>query len=170
MEILSNVWIWIVTALSGLSVVGIVAAVVCAVVKGTISRQIQKYNLKKLYEELWEMQIDRIKKISFSQSIEPLAKSELLKVTEVADEKVAEKLEKVQVQYDHLINILEKFYAYFEDSLVSESKKADLKEALESAKVEVAKPTEIAIDEIIVEEPKQAVENKKEPRKSKIER
>ena len=154
MEFINNIWIWIGSAIGGISLAGIIAAIVYGCLKGAFNRTISKINLEKTSETIANKQMERIKKVSFSQNIQPIVESELRKITDAANEYIKKELDETQKRYDNVINILEKFYAYFDDSLVSESKKQELKKALEEAKSEVPVSNEIQIKEIVVEEPK----------------
>ena len=168
MEILNNIWVWLVGILSGVSFTGIVAAVIYGCLKGGFNRTLQKINIEKIVEGVVNKQMERIKKVSFTQNIQPLVESELLKVYEKTNETVVKELQKTQEKYDKLVNVLEKFYAYFDDSLVSDSKKQELKEALDTAKTE--KPKDIEIKEIEIEELEENKEQKEKTKKTKIER
>ena len=66
--------------------------------------------------------------------------------------------------------VLEKFYAYFDDSLVSENKKQELRQALDEAKNKPVETQNIKVDEIVEEEAKQAVETEYSRQKGNIER
>ena len=72
--------------------------------------------------------------VGFKQSIAPLVKSELVKVVEVVDDKLNEKLDEVDKRYSEIVNILSKLSAYFDNSIaVSETAKQELREALADA-------------------------------------
>ena len=92
------------------------------------------------------------------------------KITEAANEYIKASLAETQKKYDKLIAVLEKFYAYFDDSMVSETKKQELKQALEEAKTEPKSAQSIVVEETISQEQKQAVEPKETAKKNKIER
>lgn len=158
MEIFNNVLIWILGAVGGITVGGIVAAIIIGCIKGAFNRAIQKMNVEKVAESVVDKQMDRIKAVSFTQNIQPIAVSELKKVTETANAYLKEQLEATQKQYNQIINVLEKFYAYFDDSLVSDKKKQELKLAIEDAKGTMPN-SEIAVKEIVIEEPKKKKDN-----------
>lgn len=170
MEFLSNIWLWIVSAIGGLSIAGIITTVIYGTLKGAFNRTIQKMNIEKINENLANKQMERIKKVSFTQNIQPLVETELRKITEAANEYIKKELQETQKKYDNVIAVLEKFYAYFDDSLVSDFKKEELRKALDDAKNDTSKPNEIYVDEIIIEEPKSAVETKEISKKVKINR
>ena len=170
MEFLSNIGMWIVGALGGLSIAGIISAIIYGCLKGAFNRTLQKMNIEKINENLANKQMERIKKVSFTQNIQPLVETELKKVTEAANEYIKKELIETQKKYDNVIMVLEKFYAYFDDSLVSDVKKEELRKALDDAKNDTSKPNEINVDEIVIEEPKKAVETKETSKKTKIDR
>lgn len=168
MEFLNEIWLWILGILGGVSYTGIIAAVIYGCLKGGFNRTLQKMNIEKINENLANKQMERIKQVSFKQNIQPIVESELKKVTETANEYIKKQLEEVQKKYDNVIAVLEKFYAYFDDSLVSDSKKQDLKQALQDAKTETSTPNEIEVSQVVIEEPKE--EKKEKIKKTKIER
>ena len=170
MEFLSNIGMWIVGALGGLTITGIISAIIYGCLKGAFNRALQKMNIEKINENLANKQMERIKKVSFTQNIQPLVETELKKVTEAANEYLKKELIETQKKYDNVIMVLEKFYAYFDDSLVSDVKKEELRKALDDAKNDTSKPNEINVDEIVIEEPKKAVETKETSKKTKIDR
>ena len=169
-DFLSNVGVQLVAFFSGLSLTTIVALVIYFCIKGAWDKTLKKVNLEKFSEDLANKQTERIKEVSFKQNIQPIVESELKRITENYDNRLLEELTKTQEKYNNLILVLEKFYAYFEDSLVSESKKEELKEAIENAKEEAPISNETETEEIIIDEPKTAPEPKEKPKKAKIER
>ena len=169
-EVLSNVWVWIVGALSGLSVTGIIAAIIYGVVKGGFNRSMQRLNFEKMFRTMLNEYLERIKQVSFAQNIQPLVESELRKITETAKEYNKKAYEELSKKYDNLIAVMEKFFAYFDDSLVSDTKKKELKEALDIAKKDVLVSKTIEVKEIVFDEIKPKAELKEKPKKTRIER
>lgn len=170
MEIFNEIWVWLVAALGGISITSILTAVIIGCLKGAFNRTISKINVEKIADDATNKGIEKVKKISFEQSIQPIVESELKKITEEANKYIEASLIETQKKYDNLIAILEKFYAYFDDSLVSESKKQELKQALEDAKNEPRTAQSVVVEETISQEQKQAVEPKEAAKKNKIER
>lgn len=175
MEFVSNIWTWIGISLGGVSLAGIIVAIIYGSLKGAFNRTIRKVNVEKIAERVCDKSIDRIKEVSFTQNIQPIVESELKKITEEANKYIDKNLKDTQEKYDQLIAILEKFYAYFDDSLVSDAKKQELKKAIEQAKM--AKPQlskEFGIKEIVIESQKDKEQKKvvlvKPQDKIKIER
>ena len=82
MEILSQIWVWIGTAIGGVSLAGIISAIIYGSLKGAFNRTISKINVQKIAEQATEKGVDKVKKISFTHSIQPIVESELKKVNE----------------------------------------------------------------------------------------
>lgn len=170
MEIFNEIWVWLVAALGGISMTSIITAVIIGCLKGAFNKTISKINVEKIADDATNKGIEKVKRISFEQSIQPIVESELKKITEAANEYIKASLAETQKRYDKLIAVLEKFYAYFDDSMVSETKKQELKQALEEAKTEPKSAQSVVVEETINQEQKQAVEPKETAKKNKIER
>ncbi len=164
MEMLDVVIQWIVGIVGGLSISAIISAIIYGLVKGIAKKIVAKINVEKISEKATERGIEKIKKISFEQSIQPVVESELKKITEQANEYIKKEIGVLQNQYNALLETLEKFYAFFDDSMVSEKKKEDLKQTIEKAKIANPKPQEI----LIVDEQKSS-ENKPQTNKNQTE-
>lgn len=135
MEILQSVWTWIASALGGVTLAGIITGIIYGCLKGAFNRAINKINVEKISEKATEKGIDRVKEVTFKHSIQPLVESELKKVNEYSVEVLREELVEVKREYNHVIGILEKLAAYFDNSIgVSESAKKELHQAIEEAK------------------------------------
>ena len=174
MEILSEIWIWIGSAFGGVSIAAIVSAVIYGCLKGAFNRTISKLNVKKIADEATKQGVEKVKKISFTQSIQPLVESELKKITEEANHYIDKGLAETQAKYDKLIAVIEKLAAYFDNSIgVSDTAKEELKQAIADAKEEpIEKEQEIILESepVIEKEPEQSIEQPKATKKSKIER
>ena len=170
MEILNEIWVWIGSVLGGLTVTGVLSAIIAGTLKGAFNKTISKINVEKIAEDATNKGIEKVKKISFEQSLQPIVESELKKVNEAANEYIKKALSDTQKGYDNIIAVLEKFYAYFDDSLVSENKKQELRQALDEAKNKPVDTQNIKVDEIVEEEAKQAVETEYSRQKGNIER
>lgn len=165
--IFQTVWGWILAAVGGLSFTGILTAVIWVCLKGSFNRAIEKANLKKTQEDAAEQAaekaVDKIKNVSFKQSLQPVVESQLKKVSEEAQEMVKAELEEVNANYTKLLNVLEALSKYFDNSIgVSEDAKAELKSAIAQAREE--KVDEHLEEEIKVEQEKEEVAEK--PKKS----
>ena len=167
MEELTAVWQYIVPIFSGITLAGIVSAVIYACLKGAFSRLINKINVKeiakKATDEGVERSLEKIKDVSFKQSIQPLVESELKKIEEMAKQTSKEELVKVQEQYNKLLDIIEAFAHYFDNSIgVVETAKEDLKTKIADART----APEIAENEIVVEFAKEEEKKDKKQKKS----
>ena len=145
MEIL-NIWVWIVSALGGVSLAGVISAAIYGCLKGAFSKTISKINVEKIAKDATEKGIDKVKAVSFSHSIQPLVESELKKINELSVEVVKKELNEVKAEYKTLINIIKKLSAYFDNSIgVSDTAKQELKQAIAEAENEPIEPTNYAV-------------------------
>lgn len=157
MEVLDIIWQYIAPIFGGLSIAGIISAIIYGCLKGAFNRTISKINTEKIAKDAVDKGVEKVKEVSFKHNIQPLVQSELKKVTEEANEYLKQELESVKEQYAKLLNVLGKFAAYFDNSIgVPDEAKQELKQALLDAEIE---PTtgEIVVDsKIIVEDTKSA--------------
>ena len=169
MDILNAVWQYVVPIFGSLSFAGIFSAIIYGVLKGAFSRTISKINVEKIADEATEKGIKKVKEVSFKHSIQPLVESELNKINEKAVEVVEKTLGEVQAKYDNLIAILEKFSAYFDNSIgVPLETREELKKTIQAAKTEPKMTESEAVVEFVEEKPKQAVEQVKTKQKAKL--
>ena len=147
MEFLSEVWIWLVGILGGISVTAIITAVICGCLKGAFNKVVAKIDTKKIADKAVEEGVAKVKKVTFTHNIQPLVESGMEKVYENMNQKLAEVLEKLYKKQDKMINIMEKFYAYFDNSMVADETKKALKDAIAEAKDERTE-----VDSVVVEE------------------
>lgn len=149
MEFLNEIWVWIVGAIGGLSITGIISAIIYGALKGGFNRAIARINVEEIAENATEKGIGRVKSISFTQSIQPLVESELKKVTEQANNYIEKALAKTQENYMKLLKVLQKLSAYFETSVyVSDETKEELRQAIEDAgEDEIVQEQEITVVE-----------------------
>lgn len=152
-EIFQKIALYLGIGVGGLTVGGLIVGIVFAFVKGYAKRTGEKLNVKQIVKDTINETVGQIKKIAMTHSIQPLVNSEMEKVNEKVDKRLIEMCEKVDKRLDKIVNIQEKFYAYFDDSMVSEDKKKALKEAIEDAKQGV-----VEIESVIVEESPKAEE------------
>ena len=146
MEILNEIWVWIVSALGGVSLAGVISAAIYGCLKGAFSKTISKINVEKIAKDATEKGIDKVKAVSFSHSIQPLVESELKKINEMSVEVVKKELNEVKAEYKTLINIVKKLSAYFDNSIgVSDTAKQELKQAIAEAENEPIEPTNYAV-------------------------
>ena len=153
MEILNEIWVWIVSALGGVSLAGVISAAIYGCLKGAFSKTISKINVEKIAKDATEKGIDKVKAVSFSHSIQPLVESELKKINELSVEVVKKELNEVKAEYKTLINIVKKLSAYFDNSIgVSDTAKQELKQAIAEAENEPIEPTNYAVVSKVEEE------------------
>lgn len=166
MEILNQVWLWIGTALGGVTLAGIISAIICGCLKGAFNKTIAKINVQKIADQATEKGVEKVKKISFTHSIQPIVESELKKINEFYVEVLRSEMEDVSKKYDRVIKILEKLSAYFDNSIgVTETAKQELKKAIAEAKNEIVEAESVVIEDI-KEAPAKKIETA-EPAKTK---
>ena len=161
MEFLNEIWVWIMSAIGGLSLSAIISSIIYGCLKGAFNKTISKINVESIADKATEKGIERVKKVSFTHNIQPLVESGLEKVNEKAVETLREELVKLDNKYNNIINILEKQAAYFDNSIgVPEEKKAELKQAIVEAQNKPVVAESVVIDEIVIPSTNQAVEPK----------
>lgn len=172
MEFLNQIWVWVAGILGGISYTGIIGAVIYGCLRGGFNRTIQKLNVEKINENIANKQMERIKKVSFTQNIQPIVESELKKITENANAYIDKAYEKVEIKFDKILNVMKCFAAYFDNSIaVTDEAKENLKNAIAEAEKETSKPVEIDVQEIVIEEtPKVTEQPKVKVSKTKVER
>ena len=164
MEILNEIWVWIVSALGGVSLAGVISAAIYGCLKGAFSKTISKINVDKIAKDATEKGIDKVKAVSFSHSIQPLVESELKKINELSVEVVKKELNEVKAEYKTLINIIKKLSAYFDNSIgVSDTAKQELKQAIAEAENEPIEPTNYAVVGKVEEEVEAKDKTEREP-------
>ena len=159
MEILNQIWVWILSAVGGLTLTGIITAIIYGSLRGAFNKTISKINVQKIADQATEKGVERVKKISFTHSIQPIVESELKKINEHSTEVIKGSLKETSEKYDKLINVMEKLSAYFDNSIgVSESAKVELREAIKEAKEEKPMVAESVVsDEVVVVEEKEEI-------------
>ena len=164
MEILNEIWVWIVSALGGVSLAGVISAAIYGCLKGAFSKTISKINVEKIAKDATDKGIDKVKAVSFSHSIQPLVESELKKINEMSVEVVKKELNEVKAEYKTLINIVKKLSAYFDNSIgVSDTAKQELKQAIAEAENEPVEPTNYAVVGKVEEEDEAKDKTEREP-------
>lgn len=164
MEILNEIWVWIVSALGGVSLAGVISAAIYGCLKGAFSKTISKIDVEKIAKDATDKGIDKVKAVSFSHSIQPLVESELKKINEMSVEVVKKELNEVKAEYKTLINIVKKLSAYFDNSIgVSDTAKQELKQAIAEAENEPVDPTNYAVVGKVEEENEAKDKTAREP-------
>lgn len=152
-ETISQVLTWIGGILGGISVSAIITAIICGVLKGGFSKAVSKIDVEGIAEKTTEKSIERIKDVSFKQSIQPIVEAELEKVNVKSREFIEKALEETQARYDKLIKVIESLASYFDNSIgVSEEAKENLRKAIKDAEILPVADNNIEIEEIVVEE------------------
>lgn len=164
MEWLNNLWNTIAPYVSGISVAGILSAVIYGVLRGAFNKTISKINVKEISENATEKGIEKIKEVSFKQSIQPLVESELKKITEQANEYIKSELKEVNENYEKLIGCIEALAKYFDNSIgVPQKAKDELKEKIAIAKNQEKDVVSNLSEDISVKIEAPIVEEKVEP-------
>ena len=172
MEFLNELWVWILSAVGGVSLSAVISAVIYGCLKGAFNKTISKINVEQIADKATEKGVERVKKVSFTHNIQPIVESELKKINENSVEVLKKELADVQDKYDNVINILEKLACYFDNSIgVADEKKVELKQAIAKAQNKPMVAESVVVDEIVVPDTKQAVEPKFERKSTtKVER
>lgn len=177
MEIFNQIWVWILSAVGGLTLTGVITAIIYGSLRGAFNKTISKINVQKIADQATEKGVEKVKKISFTHSIQPIVESELKKINEHSTEVIKDSFKETSEKYDKLINVVEKLAAYFDNSIgVSETAKAELKEAIKEAKDEKPELAECVVEEEVAEikeEPKEVIIEKpaeEKKKSSKVER
>ena len=163
MEWINQIWVWILGGLSGVTLGGIITWLNSWNVSRSIHKTMKKYNPAKSQQDAIDQGLEKIKGVTFKHEIQPLVQSEIVKVNENAVKSLKNELREIKAQYTHQTLILEKLAAYFDNSIVSEAKKAELHEAIEEAKA-----TPLYVESVVLEE-KLKEEYKPQPKAKKKE-
>jgi hypothetical protein len=143
---------YVVSIFSGISVGGLISAIIYGCLKGAFSRTIAKIDVDKAEKAAVDKGIEKIQNVTFTHSIQPLVESELKKITEEANAYIKRELEETQRRYLLLVDCVAKLAAYFDNSIgVPDSAKEALKEALEIAENAPVEPAPVE-SVVVVEE------------------
>ena len=157
MDWINQIWVWILSAVGGLTLSSIITAISVAFIKGKIAKTIAKVNFEKIEENAVNKGLEKLKGVTFKHEIQPLVQSEIVKVNENAVKSLKNELKEIKAQYTHQTLILEKLAAYFDNSIVSEAKKAELHQAIEEAKSAPLYVESVVLEEKLKEEYKPQV-------------
>lgn len=156
MNTLNLIWQYVLPIGGGITVGAILISIATLCFKAFASKLISKINIEKVENKAVEKGIEKVKEISFSQSIEPIAKSELEKVTEQANEYIIKSNEQTHKDLQTILVILKKFSAYFDDSIaITNEKKQELKEEIDKALECPIQAQEIVIEDLVKEDVKE---------------
>lgn len=149
MEFLNDIWQQIAPYLAGLSIGGILTAVISKVLLGGIEKLKNKLDIDATVQKCLDKTIEKTKEISFKQSIQPLVESELRKITEETGRYVEKYCGASDEKLSQIVKVLEKFSAYFDNSIgIPDSAKQELKDAIAEAK---GLPT--SVETVIIDKP-----------------
>lgn len=165
MEALNGIWDKIAPIVAFLLSSGVLTAIMCGIIKGSISKKINEVNIGKIEEKAVNSGVDKIKEISFKQSIQPLVNSELEKFYEEAIKYTKDSIGETNNNLLLIVNMFEALASYFDNSIgVSDGAKENLKNAIAIAKSSIIKQeiekTEEIVEPIIKEEIKEVVKTK----------
>lgn len=149
--------------LGGLSISAILTAIILGCIKGIGEKISKKINVEKITENAVEKGIDKVKSISYTQTVQPVLESGLEKVNEKSAEFINKKYDELKQDYRNIVDILKSLASYFDDAFgVPDHKKEKLHQAIEKAENKVVEPQVIKVQEEHIEQPKQADNNQKE--------
>ena len=154
MELLNTIWGYVLPIGGGLTVGAIIVAIALPILKGSVMKIVSRLNVEEIEKKAVERGVEQVKNSSFTQNIQPIVKSELVKVTEAVTAELQSNIEKVHNDYISILAILEKLSAYFDNSIAitDEAKKA-LKDEIEKAKNAIVTPDIVKV----VDEPQETV-------------
>lgn len=165
MEWLTGAGSWVLGLIGGLFAGGTFAGIVWVCLKAAFNRALAKANFKAAQKEAARVAakeaVGEIKKITYTQNIQPLVISEMVKVNERVDARLVKLSEKVIKKLDLIHEENKALARYFDGSLgVTDEAKKGLKVALANYEKEVVPETqEIKVVEV-EDEKTQKVENK----------
>lgn len=149
MEWLNSVWEYVLPIGGGITIGAIVVAILTAILKGFTTKFTEKVNLQAIEQKAVDNGIEKLKNVSFKQTIQPIVESGLKKVSEEANARIDQHLTETEKRYQQLITIMEKFACYFDGAVgVSQEVKDDFHKAIADATNETADDTLTAVEEI----------------------
>lgn len=148
MEWLDTVWNYVLPIGGGLTIGGIVFAGMSALFKGWTTKFTQKIDLAAIEKKAVDQGVEKIKNISFTQTIQPVLESGLQKVDEHAAELIKDALSEIDTRYMQLINVIGIFSRYFENAVgVPQQTKDELQAALKEAGIATVEPMVVTVVE-----------------------
>lgn len=146
---INNLWAQIAPYLGGITLGGVISCIFYAILRSAFDKTINRIDVKKISDTATEKGVEKIKDVTFTHSIQPIVESRLQEIDERTAKMYRQKLSEVQKTYMQLIEIMDKFSAYFNNSIgVAEEDKKALREAIEKAKIE---PTAVESTAVIEE-------------------
>lgn len=154
MKVLDQIWGYVLPIGGGITLGALIIAILVPVVKGIINKALSKIDVAKIEQTAVDKGLDKIKTMSFKQSIQPVVESELRKITEEANRYLETQVDGMNENYLKIVAILEKFAAYFDNSIaVSETAKKELRETIDDAQKGGKIEQSISVEEFIAETP-----------------
>lgn len=152
-EVFNTVWSYVLPIGGGITIGAIIIFVGTIAIKSLISKAFKKLDIQAIEDRAVEKGVEKVKTYTFKHDIQPLVNSELEKVVEKVDGKLDEKLDKVDKRYSAVIDCLDKFAKYFDNSIgVSTETKAEFKASIQKAKLGDYTLENKAVEENIKEE------------------
>ena len=146
MELLNTIWGYVLPIGGGLTVGAIIVAIALPILKGSATKIVSRLNIEEIEKKAVERGVEQVKNISFTQNIQPIVKSELVKVTEAVTAELQSNIEKVHNDYISILAIMEKLSAYFDNSIaITDDAKKALKDEIEKAKNAIVTPDIIKV-------------------------
>lgn len=170
MEKLKAFWEVIAPYFSGGLAGMLITCIVIPIIKGVLTKATAKLNVDALLEKQTNAidgavnkAVERVQGVTLSHSIQPLVESELKRVGEIANEQVKDSVKALCEQNAALLAVLKAQAAYFDDSIVSDEKKAALRDAIKAADgvfapTAVESVAEIAPEEVVAPKKSKKVE------------
>lgn len=168
---MDEIWQIVLQALSGISIGAILTAIIVGIVKGSVSKIVTKINAKKISEDAVDKGMERIKEVTFTHSIQPIAEEGLKKIIELNDKALKEYFDRMTTMYLKLVQALEEFTHYYDGATIPAETREKLQKAIDSAKdfvlglQEEPNKVEAIPCEVVVEE---APKEEKKKEKTKI--
>lgn len=116
-ELLNQIWGYVLPIGGGVTLGALIIAILVPTINGVINKAVSKVDIAKIEQAAVDKGLDKIKTVSFKQSIQPVVESELRKVSEEANRRIDSKIDEMNTNYTKLVNILAKLAAYFDNSI-----------------------------------------------------
>lgn len=131
LENVKSFWDIALPILGGLTIGTIITFIGAIIIKAVISKLLVKIDTEKITKKAVDKGVGVLKGVHFTQSIQPIAESELMKVCEKANDIWKKRAVYFEEKWVKLAKVFATFTEYFDNSIgVSEEKKAELKNAL----------------------------------------
>lgn len=148
MDIFNTIWGYVLPIGGGVTIGAILIGIGSIIIKSIVDKTFRKIDIQGIEDKAVEKGVEKIKTYTYKHSIQPLVESELEKVCEKVDNKIEKELEEVNANYKNIINCFEKFANYFDNSIgVPDTKKEELKQAIEKAK-----KGDLTVETVVIEE------------------